>query len=230
MADRSRARQLAREYLEQGDATGWFEQYYREAEEGKCELTWADLRPNSGLIGYVKREGRPGGEALVVGCGLGDDAEQLADWGLEVTGFDIAEGAIRRCRGRFPQSRVQYQVADLLAPPVEWTGRFGFVFEAYTLQVLPGAWREKAIEQLGKLVARGGRLLVIARGRDDDEPRGELPWPLTRRELAPLEDLGLREVSFDDHWDEEKESVRRFRWVWERPQVGSTIRGCLTRL
>lgn len=34
-------------------------------------------------------------QPLVVGCGLGDDAEQLAAWGLKTTAFDISQSAIR---------------------------------------------------------------------------------------------------------------------------------------
>jgi hypothetical protein len=35
MPDRTRARQLAREFNDKHDPTGWFEQLYREADEGK---------------------------------------------------------------------------------------------------------------------------------------------------------------------------------------------------
>jgi hypothetical protein len=34
--DRRRLRQLAAEYLAEGDPTGWFERLYEEAEEGKA--------------------------------------------------------------------------------------------------------------------------------------------------------------------------------------------------
>ena len=34
MPDRTRARQLAAEYVAKGDPTGWFEQLYQEAEAG----------------------------------------------------------------------------------------------------------------------------------------------------------------------------------------------------
>ena len=79
-----------------------------------------------------------GGEALVIGCGLGDDAEELARRGYAVTAFDISPTAIARCRERFPQSPVHYRVADVPRLPGEWQGRFGLAVEINTIQSLPG--------------------------------------------------------------------------------------------
>jgi hypothetical protein len=45
------------------------------------------------------------------------------------------------CNGRasgFPQSAVDYRVADLFDAPSEWRGAFDLVHELYTLQALPG--------------------------------------------------------------------------------------------
>lgn len=38
--------------------------------------------------------------AVVIGCGLGDDAEYLASMGYEVTAFDISPTAIAMCHTR----------------------------------------------------------------------------------------------------------------------------------
>lgn len=93
MADRTRARQLAAEYVVKGDPTGWFEQIYREAEQGAAEVPWADLCPNPNLRDFWRVQAIPaaGNTALKIGCAFGDDAEQLAEWGFAVTAFDIAE-------------------------------------------------------------------------------------------------------------------------------------------
>jgi len=98
-----------------------------------------------------------------------DDAEELARRGLDVTAFDIAPTAIQWCRRRFPQSRVHYQVADLLNPPLEWTGAFDLVLESYTLQVLPPTLRGRAMQSLAGCLAERGRLLLICRGREPQE-------------------------------------------------------------
>ena len=141
-------------------------------------------------------------------------AEQLAAWGFEATAFDVSPSAVRAAKQRFPESRVDYATADLLKPPVEWTGRFDFVLESYTLQVLPPDLRALAIRGVAGFVKKSGRVLVIARGRDEDEPEGQMPWPLTRRDLDEFVRLGLREESFEDYFDKESPPVRRFRGVF----------------
>lgn len=215
MENRGRARALAAEYLAKGDATGWFEPLYREAETGDSIVPWADLEPNPNLIDFWRRHSIADGKtALVVGCGLGDDAEQLAKWNFETTAFDISPAAITACKRRFPQSRVRYETADLLRRPPQWLAGFDFVLESYTLQVLPRALRKNAMKSMACFVKTGGHLLVIARGRDAEEPEGSMPWPLTRDELAALEVLGLREISFEDYMDREEPPVRRFRALY----------------
>ena len=218
MSERELMRRLARESLERGDATGWFEELYRRAERSWDRIPWADLVPNPFLVEWLaSRDAVVGaGRCLVVGCGLGDDAEALAAEGFEVVAFDVSATAIEACRARFPNSRVVYVVADALAPPAEWAHRFDLVFESYTLQVLPNPARARALVTLAGLVAPGGRLLVLCRGRDRDEPEGELPWPLTREELQLLRAHGLVERRFESFLDGEAPPVRRFRALYER--------------
>ncbi len=111
---RERARELARRALARGDATGWFEELYAEA-RSEADISWADLVPNPSLVEWL--DAHPvSGRALKVGAGLGDDAEELARRGLTVTAFDIAPTAVAWARRRFPDSRVDYVVADVLAP------------------------------------------------------------------------------------------------------------------
>jgi hypothetical protein len=216
MPDRTRARQLAAEYIAKGDPTGWFERLYREADEGKSIVPWAELRPSPNLLNFWRDQPIPsaGKTAVTVGCGLGDDAEQLAGWGFSTTAFDVSESAIQGCRRRFPDSRVEYVAADLLQPPDSWFRAFDFVFESNTLQVLPPELRARAMENAAGFVAEDGRLLVIARARDENDPRGEMPWPLTRRELNHFTEIGLRELSFEDFLDSEEPPVRRFRALY----------------
>ena len=92
---------------------------------------------------------------------------------------------------------------------------FDFIFEAYTLQVLPTEMQVTAMREMAKLVAPGGSILVVARGRDDDAPRGEqVPWPLSRKELGVLVESGLSESSFEDFYEDGECGVRRFRGVY----------------
>jgi len=218
MPDRTRARQLAAEYIAKGDPVGWFEHLYREGEEGKSIVPWVDLRPSPNLLDFWQNHAIPsaGKNALTIGCGLGDDAEQLAAWGFSTTAFDVSETAIRACRRRVPKSQVHYVAANLLQPPRDWSRAFDFVFESNTLQVLPRETRIRAIENAGGFVKEGGKLLVIARARNEQDPSGEMPWPLTRAELNHFTEIGLRELSFEDFLDSEDPPARRFRALYLR--------------
>jgi SAM-dependent methyltransferase len=220
---RTRGRRLAREALARGDATGWFEELYATAGGEARQVQWADLEPNPSLVEWLERVEASGGalRALVVGCGLGDDAEELSRRGYAVVAFDVAPTAVAWCRRRFPASCVDYQVADVTSPPAGWVRAFDLVVEIYTLQVLPPEVRRTAMDRLAELVAPGGTLLVICRGREPDDDPGAMPWPLTRAELARFVDRGLREIRFEDYVD--REGTRRFRveyWA-ERGQLGS---------
>jgi SAM-dependent methyltransferase len=218
MEARDEVRRLARRALRAGRPTAWFEELYRKVKDGTAVAPWADGRPAAGLLDFWDR--RPSTfhprRAVVVGCGFGDDAEQLARWGIRTTAFDISPTAIELCRERFPSGAVDYRVVDLLDPPAGWRGRFDFVLETHTLQVLPPTVRWRAIDRIADLVAPRGWVLVLARGRAPDEPRGDLPWPVNWAELSRFERRGLTEV---DRWqghDPDEPTVRRVRALYRR--------------
>jgi SAM-dependent methyltransferase len=154
--------------------------------------------------------------ALASGCGRGDGAEELARRGFEVVAFDVSASAIDEARRRFPRSRVDYRVADLLRLPADFAGAFDLVVECYTLQVLPPAARREAAAALRRLPRAGGSLLVVARGREPTEPPGQMPWPLTRAELEAIAAPGLALTRFEDFLDDEDPPVRRFRALFRR--------------
>ena len=214
---RRAARRLAHEAVTAGQPLRWFEQLYAAADADGAVVPWADLVVNPSLADWPLFEPATMRRVLVVGCGYGDDAEWLAAQGCEVTAFDVSESAIRACQARFPESSVTYEVADLLAPPAGWIARpFDLVVEAYTVQVFaPGsAERAAVIRALAPLT--GGTLLVIARGRDEADDAGAMPWPLVAAELRPLEESGLVRIAFDDYVDDEDPPTRRFRVTYAR--------------
>lgn len=164
-------------------------------------LPWASLKPFPLLVEWLDGSGAgEGGRALVVGTGLGDDAEELSRRGFDVTAFDLSPTAIERARKRFPESGVDYRVADLLDLPAEWGGRFDLVVEIRTLQSLPIADRRVAAAAIAGTVAPGGLLWLFALGRDTHQPGETRPWPVTTAELAVLEAAGLR-------WESHREDL-----------------------
>ena len=219
MTDRALARRLAQQARADGQPLRWFEELYAQGDlDGTGQgaaVPWVDRAVHPALrdapvpVGPLR--------TLVVGCGLGDDAQWLADSGKQVTAFDVSPSAVEACRRRWPGSPVTWLAADLLDPPASWLAEpFELVVEVNTVQVLPpgSAERRTALRRLGELT--GGTLLLICRGRDEDEPEGEMPWPLTLTALATLEDAGLERTWFDDALDAEDPPVRRLRGTWVR--------------
>ena len=221
MTSRDEMRRMAAESLAQGDATGWFDRFYRAAGGDWDRVPWADRRPNPYLVAWLRTFSAAPvrRRCLVVGCGLGDDAEALASAGFAVTAFDIAPTAIEACHRRFPRSGVDYVVADVLDPPAAWAGAFDLIFEAFTLQALPPQPRHAAIARIAGFVAPGGRVFVLCRARSASDPIGDLPWPLTRDELALFEQAGLEAGQVDVVLDDETPPVRRFRAFFERREI-----------
>jgi len=217
-AVQQRVKLLATESLRQSDPSGWFETLYAEANDHSEQVPWASLTPHPYLQDWLEHY-KPQGDGcsvLVIGCGLGDDAEALAQRGFRVTAFDISPTAIAWCRKRFPNSPVTYVVADLFAVPEAWHRAFDLVVESRTIQSLPLSVRSKVIESIGQLMAKGGRLLVITRVRDPDvEPDGP-PWPLSNKELAQFQGLGLQEVRRDSFCDTDNDSVKKLRLEYLR--------------
>lgn len=183
-----------------GDPTGWFDQLYAAAADGLVTLPWSrtDAHPLlAEWAGERELDGR-GHRAAVIGCALGADAEFLAGAGYATTGFDVSPTAIGLARARYPQTAVDYQVADLLHPPQEWFRAFDLVAEIITVQSLPQPFRAVAIANAGRFVADGGTLFVVAAAHHDDVQLGPAdPWPLTRAEIEDFAADGLTAESIE---------------------------------
>jgi SAM-dependent methyltransferase len=166
-----------------GEPLAWFEQLYAGAGDASA-IPWANLEPHPVLVDWLDRAQPEPGRALVVACGLGDDAEELARRGFSVTAFDLAPSAIAWAKRRFPESSVSYVVANALELPPEWEAGFDLVVEIYTLQAIPAELRPAVGAAIVRCVAPGGTIVAVARRRADDAPPGAgPPWPLTEAEL-----------------------------------------------
>lgn len=195
-AIRQKVKLLATEALQNAEPSAWFEVLYKEASGDAVQVPWAKLLPHPYLQNWLEsyQPQTNNHKAIVIGCGLGDDAEALAAVGFSVTAFDISPTAIAWCKQRFPNSSVNYTVADLFNLPNEWQQGFDFVFESRNIQALPLSVRPKVISAIAQLVAINGTLLLITRIRDTDtEPDGP-PWALSNAELSQFQQLGLPEI------------------------------------
>jgi hypothetical protein len=202
------------------DPTAWFDELYAAAERGERDVPWDRAEPNPRLVEWARERGvsGEGKSAVVVGSGLGEDAEYVAGLGFDTTAFDIAPTAIRAMERKFPGSRVRYVVADLLDPPADWRQAFDFVLESITVQALPPDYHAEATKRVTELVAPGGTLLVLSAAGDGhaDGP----PWPLTRAEVEAFEQGGLEMVRIEAIDDVTDESVPH-RWRAELRRADS---------
>ena len=192
----------------------WFDQLYGMANRDPAIIPWARMTPNQKMMNWVE-ENCSAGNALVIGCGLGDDAVGLENIGFDVTAFDISEHCVDWCKERFPNSKVEWLVADILDPKQEWYGNFDLIVEIHILQAIPdGGIREKAAEQMPKLLADNGKMLCIGRLDDGRQTIQPPPWPLKQTWLndsfAMLESLEFTPFRNDDSLD-----VLRYYAAWQ---------------
>jgi SAM-dependent methyltransferase len=190
------SRQLAADSLAVNDPTGWFERLYAAADAGDAVVPWDRGAPHPLIVEWAEKRKPVGERALVVGAGLGFDAEFIAGLGFDTTAFDISATAVRKARERHPASGVHYRTADLLEPPAEWRRAFDLVVESLTVQSMPVGPRARAIGNVAAMVAPGGTLLVVAFAGDEREEGP--PWPLSRADVEAFgEDLETVAVEND---------------------------------
>ena len=193
----------------------WFDNIYIKAKGDSKQVPWANMTANAYLKDWLNQHPQFGKglvrKALVVGCGLGDDAELLAEKGFEITAFDISSTAIDWCKQRFPNSTVNYVVADLFDLHQEWTRNFDFVFEARTIQSLTLSVREQVMEIIGQLVADKGTLLIVTVTRDTPEEPSGPPYPLSLEEVDYFQKLGLQEIDRNSYSEKNNRFPKRLR-------------------
>lgn len=174
----------------------FFESMYENADHDDLStIPWATLAPNVYLEKHLSTQDTVvDKKALVIGCGLGDDALILEKYGYEVEAMDISPSAIALAKKRHPQSKVDFHVGDIYHMPEASVGKYDFVYEGLTIQSLPTADREQLVSIIVSLVAEDGALLVYANTQEDTDNYGGPPWPLYEDEFMLFEKEGLKKV------------------------------------
>ncbi|PCI04481.1 MAG: methyltransferase type 11 [Hyphomicrobiales bacterium] len=175
----------------------FFNAVYQRAGRDAINVPWADLHPKDKLLDWLKDKKGQDQTALDIACGLGDNAEAIAEYGYQTAAFDVAADAILWAKKRFPESLVQYRQADLFDPPSEWLEKFDLVHECYTLQALPPKMFEKSARAVANLVKPGGTLLVYTRILPEPREQAGPPWPLIKDQAEIFFTLGFKLVSED---------------------------------
>ena len=76
---------------EHNKASEWFDDLYKKHEENHDNIPWARQDVNPLLQTYLDKEQAHKGKALVIGCGLGDDAYALDVAGYDVLAIDVSQ-------------------------------------------------------------------------------------------------------------------------------------------
>ena len=190
--------------VDENKPNDWFESLYSESNESGQGVPWANMSPHPLLKSWIDRNKNigVGKTALVVGCGMGDDAIELESNGFEVTAFDVSSSAIELCKKRFPNSGVKFVQADLLEGISEWYEKFDFVLEIFTIQALPPKYENILIKNISGFVSDGGKLLVIAEIKNEERTfKKGPPWLLNNSYKKSFENYGLKQI-FRSHTSE----------------------------
>ena len=126
---------------------------------------------------------------------MGDDAIKLEAHGFHVAAFDVSETAIKFCKERFPQSKVEFVQADLLENQSQWQKKFDFVLEIFTVQALPPKYEKELIKNISNFVSPDGSILVIAEvGAEERSFENGPPWLLTSQHIDSFVSCGLKVI------------------------------------
>lgn len=182
-------------------STDFFESVYAEAQGDASRVRWAYERPNPALVTWLNAVApalvRCGARVCVVGCGLGDDAQELIKRGYDVTAFDCSATAIDWAKQRDPDNHRCFVQADLFSLPAKWRHRFDLVIEIYTIQSLPPEQHEQAMRAISEILSPHGHVLLIARAAETPVISDDRPWPLTEEELRHIVAAAGLKVSGD---------------------------------
>lgn len=194
-------RGLVTEHLGAGRPTGWFEPLYTAAQGHEDAVPWGGAQAHPYVTDWLDAPvvEPPGRRAIVVGCGLGGDAEAVHAAGYDVTAFDVAPTAVAWARERLPAD-VDVRVADLLDLDEDLLGAFDLVVEVRTVQSLPGVVRDAAMHAVASLTAPDGVVVAVTllatsaqAARTWDGP----PWAQAPAELAAYRAGGVERVALE---------------------------------
>jgi 2-polyprenyl-3-methyl-5-hydroxy-6-metoxy-1,4-benzoquinol methylase len=195
-------------------ASEWFDEFYRENRDEYAGIPWARLTVNPLLKRYLQDESGRKGEALIIGCGLGDDAEAVDVAGYDVLAIDVSQSALELAAERFSDGSITFEQQDIFDMPEKYRAYFDFVFEAFTIQSLPVEFRETMIKAVAETVAPNGKLLVVAHKKEHqfDGP----PWPLEQHDIDLFKTQGLTEILLEQYDEESKISSTLFNVLYQK--------------
>ena len=193
----------------------FFENIYKESQGDEDKVPWAEMQTDKYLAEYLEMN-LGEGKAIVIGCGLGDDAAALEEAGFDVTAIDISETAIQWAKERYDYTDINFFVQDIFELPSDMLAQYDFIFESRTIQSLPLEFRNRIIEAISSLMSSRAKALVIANGKQEGEKFDGPPWPLEYNELRLFENHGCNELEFSIFESDNKASKLMFRALYQK--------------
>lgn len=172
---------------------------------------WETGRPQPPFVEHAERVIGP---LLDCGCGTGNTALFFAERGLQVTGIDFVEAAIRRAKAKAEARglRVEFLVKDAMQLG-EWGRRFASVIDSGLFHIYPPAVRKQYIAGVREVLEPGGRLFLFSfsereKAVEGGATREEISevfaegWALERCELTSGEVNEEFQKEFSDRYGE----------------------------
>jgi ubiquinone/menaquinone biosynthesis C-methylase UbiE len=158
------------------------------------EAPWEIGKPQPPFVAIADQVKSP---LLDAGCGSGNTAIHFAARGLEVTGIDFVEEALRRAREKASERGVAVTFLQKDAMTLaSWDARFASVIDSGLFHIYHGEQRRTYVAGLAHVTQPGGRLYLFAFSDEEQRPeRGT-----SEAELRAL---------FADSW--QVESIERAR-------------------
>jgi SAM-dependent methyltransferase len=158
-----------------GDETYAIESYYPTREDVRKNNFWSkiyketnnqpgwDLNGPTPILKHIIPQLKiPKSRILVVGCGRGHDAYELAQRGNVVTAVDFSEEAIKEAKRLYPENEnLKFLQADVFNLPEKYFGYFDIVFEHTLFCAVDPSKRNVLVKVYKSMLADHGHLLGI---------------------------------------------------------------------
>jgi SAM-dependent methyltransferase len=152
-------------------ASEWDELYSSAEPE---QLPWHSDEADLDLIGALDRFAAEPRAVLDIGTGLGQVAVKAAERGHQVVAIDLSDRALENARRRAPDAAVVWLRDDIIRSHLR--GQFAIAIDRGCLHLLPPEAALGYAENLARLVAPGGLLLLKTHACSEGDRHGTTPY------------------------------------------------------
>ncbi|MFL5245126.1 MAG: class I SAM-dependent methyltransferase [Gemmataceae bacterium] len=166
------------------------------------DTPWDTGHPSAELMRVLEEDKIAPCPAIDLGCGTGSNAICLAERGFDVTALDISPTALDqgRCKKAKAGVKTRFVLGDVLNPPEDIGGPYGFVFDRGCYHVVRRINVEPFMQTLERITQKGSMGLFLAGNAKEKREKGPptVSEEELRAELGKLFDIiRLREFRFD---------------------------------